>query len=201
MTSTFFLIRHGQIDGNVTKYYTGLQDVDLNKKGYEQAHKLSTRLSHSPISAIYSSPLRRTLTTASIIAEPHGIQPKTFEDLIEINLGDRQGLYDDEIRKRWPDLKKQSLIDPSNITMPNGESFSQVTERAIRAFETIVSIGKNQHIAIVTHEIVVKVLVAYILGVSNSIYRKFEIGNASLTTIKVREGIRQLHTLNDISHL
>jgi len=200
MISTILLIRHGQTDGNVNEYFTGLGDADLNEEGFKQVKELSARLSLLPLSAVYSSPLRRTLATAEMIAEPHGISPQIVDDLIEIDLGDWQGLHKNQVEERWPELRKQSLIDPSHITLPNGESFSQVTERAIRALNTIESFGE-EHMAVVTHEVIVKVLVAYVLGVSNSIYRKLDISNASVTTVNVDESNRRLITLNDISHL
>ena len=85
--------------------------------------------------------------------------------------------------------------------MPNGESFHQVTERAIRAYEMIVASNRGEQAIIVTHDIVVRVIVAHILGTSNSIYRRFEIGNASLSQIRLTDGKTRLVTLNDTSHL
>jgi len=146
-------------------------------------------------------PLKRTYNTALILAKPHNLDLKVLDDLIEIQLGDWQGLHMDEISQRWPELWKQSRIDPSEVTMPNGESFQQVTERAVRAFEMIVADNQDKHVVIVTHEVVIRVLVAHVLGASNSIYRRFELNNASLSTIRVTDGKTRLVTLNDTSHL
>ncbi len=48
---------------------------------------------------------------------------------------------------------------------------------------------------------VVKLAVIYALGAPTSIYRRFDVFNASLSVIHVREGRARLITLNDISHL
>ena len=53
--------------------------------------------------------------------------------------------------------------------------------------------------AIVTHEVVVKVLIAHVLGVP-SIYRRIEVDNASLSLIRVTNK-PQLVRLNDTSYL
>lgn len=201
MTTTVLLVRHGQANSNVTGYYMGWSNEDLSEIGYTQVRSLSSRLASLPIASVYSSPLQRTCTTATILAKPHGLEVETSDDLIEIQLGDWQGLHIDEVGQRWPELWKQSRIDPSEITMPNGESFQQVTERAIRGFDKIVAANHGKQVIIVSHEIVVKVLVAYALGVSNSIYRRFEINNASLSAIRVIDGKARLATLNDTSHL
>jgi len=199
--TTVFLVRHGQTDSNVTGFYMGWSNEDLNEAGYNQAHNLASRLAGLPIASIYSSPLQRAYTTATILGEPHKLEPRVLDDLIEIRLGDWQGLHMDEIQQRWPELWQQSRIDPSEITMPNGESFNEVTERAVRAFERIVGANRDKQVIIVTHDVVVRVLVAYTLGVSNSIYRRFQIDNASLSVVRTVDSVYRLTTLNDTSHL
>jgi probable phosphoglycerate mutase len=201
MTTTVLLVRHGQANSNVTGYYMGWSNEDLSEIGYTQVRSLASRLASLPIASVYSSPLQRTCTTATILAKPHGLEVETSDDIIEIQIGDWQGLHIDEVGQRWPELWKQSRIDPSEITLPNGESFQQVTERAIRGFDKIVAANHGKQVIIVSHEIVVKVLVAHALGVSNSIYRRFEINNASLSAIRVIDGKARLATLNDTSHL
>ena len=201
MTTTVFLVRHGQTNSNISGYYMGWSDEDLDDTGYAQVRRLSSRLSDSPIDAIYVSPLRRTCNTATILAEPHGLELKKRDDLIEIKLGDWQGRHIDEIKKRWPEDWLQSRTDPSKFTMPNGESFQQVSERAARAYDAILAANQDKLVVIVTHEAVVKVLVTHILGTTNSVYRRFNADNASLSVIRINDGIAQLITLNDISHL
>jgi broad specificity phosphatase PhoE len=178
----------------------GWSEEDLNEVGYIQARKLASRLADLPIAAIYTSPLRRAHTTASLVAEPHGLEVKPLDDLIEIKLGDWQGLHESEIARRWPEMWKQSEIDPSVLTMPNGESFSQVAERAVRAFEMVVADNREKRVIIVTHDIVVRVLVAHVLGVTYSIYRRLKIDNASLSVVWVTDSSKRLVTLNDTSH-
>jgi len=200
MTTTVLLVRHGQTRSNVTGCYMGWSEEGLNEVGYTQARKLASRLAGSPTDSIYTSPLKRAYTTASIIAEPHGLEVKLMDDLIEIKLGDWQGLHEGEIAKRWPELWQQSRIDPSGLAFPNGESFGQVAERSVRAFEMVVAANQGKQTMIVTHDIVVRILAAYVMGVPYSVYRRLEIDNASLSVVRIEGGSRQLITLNDISH-
>ena len=201
MTTTVLLVRHGQTDSNVKGIFMGRSAENINETGHIQAHKLSERLAGSPIAVIYASPLRRTRTTAAILAAPHSLELELVDDLIEIQTGDWRGLNGDEISRKWPELWRQSRIDPSDFAMPNGESFKQVTERAVRAYEMIVAQNQGKQAAIITHDIVVRVIVAHILGTSNSIYRRFEIGNASLSRVVLTDDKTRLVTLNDTSHL
>ena len=201
MTTAIFLVRHGQTRSNVTGFYMGWSDEDISDVGCAQARSLSSRLAGLPITSVYTSPLQRTCTTATILAEPHGLQPQVLDDVTEIQTGDWQGLHMDEIRQRWPELWRQSRADPSELTMPNGESFQQVTERATRAFDMVMTANQGRQAVIVTHDVVIRVIVAHVLGVTNSIYRRIEINNASLSTIRINDGRVRIITLNDISHL
>ncbi|MFC1864657.1 histidine phosphatase family protein [Chloroflexota bacterium] len=201
MTTNVLLVRHGQTDSNVTGFYMGRSNEDLNEVGYTQARCLSSRLASLPIASVYTSPLQRACTTATILAEPHKLEPKVLDDLIEIGLGDWQGLHMDEIKVRWSEVWQQWRTDPSEVTLPNGESFDEVAERAIRAFERVVGANRGKRAVIVTHDAIVKVVVAHVLGAPNSIYRRVEISNASLSMIRVMSRSSQLARLNDTSHL
>lgn len=128
LATTVLLVRHGQTTSNTTGFYMGWPDEDLNEVGYTQSRCLSSRLARLPIASVYTSPLRRAYTTAVILAEPYGLEPKVLDELTEIQLGEWQGLHVDEIKLRWPEIWRQSRIDPSELTMPNSESFRQVEQ-------------------------------------------------------------------------
>ncbi|MFC2035318.1 histidine phosphatase family protein [Chloroflexota bacterium] len=200
LTTTILLVRHGQTESNITGFYMGRSDEDINERGYIQASCLASRLAKLPISLVYTSPLMRAHSTASILAMPQRLEPKLSDDLIEIQLGDWQGLHMDEIKQRWSELWHDWRVDPSNLTLPHGENLSEVTERAVNVFERIVGSDQGKQVVVVTHDVIIKVLVAHVLRVSNRIYRKFNISNASLSMIQVVRGNPRLVMLNDTSH-
>jgi broad specificity phosphatase PhoE len=200
MVTDIFLIRHGQTNANVDEYYMGWSDEDLNELGYHQAHCLSSRLAAQPIASIYTSPLKRAHTTASIIAEPHQLKVEALPDFIEIQLGEWQGMRREEIKRKWPKLWQQSRIDPSGLRLPNGESYNELTERAIRGFNMASQANQGKQIVIVTHDAIIRVLVAHVLRVSNSIYRRLEIENASLSLVRIIDHPKLLK-LNETLHL
>jgi broad specificity phosphatase PhoE len=200
-TTTVFLVRHGQTESNINGYYMGWTEEDLSKLGFRQAQQLASRLASQNIASVYSSPLKRTYNTAAILARQHGLEPTVSDEIIEIHLGDWQGLHRDEIKQTWPEIWRQSRTDPSAVRLPAGESFGEVTERAVRAFNSIVATNQGLQAVIVSHEVVIKVIIAHVLGTSNHIYRQFEIANASLSKVQVTAGKSLLVTLNDTAHL
>jgi len=64
-----FLIRHGQTELNLEGRYQGSMDTELTSVGIRQAKLAKKYLSMVIFSSIYSSPLKRALNTASIIAD------------------------------------------------------------------------------------------------------------------------------------
>jgi len=201
ITSTIYLIRHGQTRSNVTGFYMGRSDEDLDETGRKQATHLASSLAETPLAAVFSSPLRRALSTAMEMAAPRSLNTEVVNGLTEMDLGEWQGCHRDDIRSKWPELWKQWRSDPSGVTLTGGESLAMVGVRAFRAFEAIVKQAEGKTAAVVTHEVVIKTIAARVLGAPDGIYRRFEIGNASISTVIVFNGRYLLASLNDVAHL
>ncbi|MBM4445650.1 MAG: histidine phosphatase family protein [Chloroflexi bacterium] len=201
MTTTLLLVRHAQTASNVSGRYMGWIDEDLSAEGVSQAERLAWRLSRRPISTIFSSPLKRALSTARATALPHGLTVQVMPELGEIRMGQWEGLFAADIQARFPALWKTWRTDPSTIEMPGGESLSQVAERADIAFHRILEQSQGRQVVAVTHDVIARIIVARSLNVSTSIYRRLEVANASLTTIESFNGACRLRSLNDTAHL
>ncbi|MFH1639138.1 MAG: histidine phosphatase family protein [Chloroflexota bacterium] len=201
MTTTIYLIRHGQTQSNVDGYHMGWSDEDLNATGYAQAGILAGRLAEVPFASVYTSSSKRAFTTAAIIARPHGIAPKPMTEFREINYGDWAGQKRNEMREKYPDIAHRLRVDPLDVVIPGGESFKQVAERAMRGFDAIIAAEKDRCVAIVSHSVPLKILVANILGVPHSMWERFGMGNTSISTVQISDGIPRLLNLNDMTHL
>jgi broad specificity phosphatase PhoE len=201
MATTVYLTRHGQTEWNSIGRMMGWTDEDMNETGLAQAGRLATRMAKMRLDAVYTSPLKRTISTGIIVGKSHGIIPKTAQGLIEINYGIWEGLARIEVKKKWPELQQQLHDDPSELAIPGGETFKQLAVRVVAAFNEIVKAEEGKHILMVSHQGILKVLVAELMGISYRDWGKFEIRNASLTTMTVNNGHIHVITLNDISHL
>lgn len=107
MTDTvthILLIRHGMNDYLVTRRLAGrLPGVHLNAEGRAQAQALGERLASTPIAAVYSSPLERTVETAEPIAAGHGLPVVPMEAVGEAICGEWAGRAIEELLQtaRW----------------------------------------------------------------------------------------------------
>src|SRR5215211_9126850 len=100
--TTILLARHGETDWNREGRFQGHADPPLNRTGRAQAFDLSRALAAEKLAAMYSSPLRRALETAEIVAASHGLEPVTVDGLREVDVGSWSGLTRAEIEQRFP---------------------------------------------------------------------------------------------------
>ena len=92
-----------------TKMCLGTTDIPLGEEGLRQAREMAAKL--PPVTAVFSSPLRRAVQTARAIGMPVTI----FSGLREIYAGEWDGLTFQEIRQRYPDLYAARAKD---LTLP-----------------------------------------------------------------------------------
>lgn len=138
------LIRHGQTLANVEGRWQGQGDWDLDDVGNQQAESLGEWYGRFP--TVYSSPLRRAASTAQMVAR-NGVIP--VDDLMEINMGEWEGLTTTEISKRWPDIMKTIYED--GVDLPRGttgETWAQLTVRIATALTVLESAAKGPTLAV-----------------------------------------------------
>src|SRR5512145_1934429 len=86
-TTRLYLVRHGATQLSAEDRFAGAVDVELSEEGKFQAGRLAERLADDSITAVYCSPLTRTVQTATILAAPHGLPLLREEGLREIHHG------------------------------------------------------------------------------------------------------------------
>jgi len=116
------LVRHGATQLTAEDRFSGAVGVDLSDEGRAQVRALARRLSGEKISAVYCSPLSRTVETASILAEPHGLPLVRNDGLREISHGRWEGLTRPEVERRFPDEYAAWESDPFTFAPEDGES-------------------------------------------------------------------------------
>jgi len=165
------LARHGETEWNVAEVFRGQIDIDLNETGVKQAELLSGYLSTSAIAAVYSSPLKRALKTAEIIAQPHKLEVDVEPDLIDFNFGKWQGLSHQEAKEKYRDLYATWITHPEQVRMPDGEALEDVSKRVIRVRNKVIENHRGT-VVIVGHRVVNKVMICTLLGLDNSHFWK-----------------------------
>lgn len=82
--TTIYLFRHGQYETHDGILPYRLAGFPLSEKGKSDVTKLANSFSTKSIAAVYTSPLERTLETATIVAKAFGLTPIVDERLLEV---------------------------------------------------------------------------------------------------------------------
>ncbi|MDQ2909431.1 MAG: histidine phosphatase family protein [Actinomycetota bacterium] len=147
--TTILLARHGETDWNRDNRFQGHADPPLNETGRAQAAELSAALADEPLVAVYSSPLRRALETAEIVATPHGLEPVQVTALREVDVGSWQGLTRAEIEERFPEQFARWLAYEEG--WEDGESYEEMGRRVIAGLLELAAAHEGERILAVTH--------------------------------------------------
>lgn len=193
------LIRHGTNDwvhGRLAGWTPG---VHLNEEGRRQAAALSERLGDLPITTIYTSPLERCVETATAIAQPRGMQLRLVEQIGEVRYGEWQGAELKELYKHelWPGVQ----FYPSGTRFPNGETLGEAQMRMVQALDRLRSMHPKQIVAVVSHADIIKLAVAYYVGMHMDLFQRLVINPCSLTAIAFEPMGPRLLALNDTGSL
>jgi broad specificity phosphatase PhoE len=200
MSLRLFLLRHGETLWNREGRYQGCVDVRLSPDGVAQAEAVSLALAERSLAAIYSSPLRRALETAEAIAAPHGLAVALDPAFREICHGLWEGLTAREVRARFPDLYARWRATPETVTMPEGESLTEVRARVLDGLERLRAKHEGDTVCLVAHGTPVRLLLLEALGLPPGRLWAFDCPPAGLSELEFNSGGSRLCRLNVVNH-
>ena len=195
------LIRHGENEYVKKGRLAGRKPgVHLNEKGQAQAHALAASLAKLPIKAVYSSPLDRTMETASPLAEKLKIEVTPRDGLLEVDYGTWQDKTLKQLarRKLWRTVQSA----PSHTCFPEGESFGQAQLRIANELTDLCGLHSTKDLIVcVGHSDMIKLAVAYFLGLPLDLFQRLVVQPASVSTLHIapNQGARLIN-LNHIPY-
>lgn len=193
MSATVLLARHGSHD-EVGAILSGRSEIALNPNGRAEAERLAERLAAIPITAIHSSPRRRTRKTAEIVAARHHLPVTLVDALDEVDFGAWSGrsfasLHGDPEWDRWN-------AERATAPTPGGETMAAATARAAAHVASLEHVGGT--ILCVSHCDVIRGVVAQFLGLGLDRLLAFDCAPGSLTTLALAHGQGRIVTLNEV---
>lgn len=202
MTTRLYLIRHGATPLSTEDRFSGAANVFLSEEGHTQVKQLAQRLADDDIAAIYTSPLDRTMDTARIIAEPHGLMPIARDGLREISHGHWESMTRKEVEEKFQDEYMAWESDPFTFAPDGGESGISVLARALPVIREIVVTHKDKNIAVVSHKATIRLILSSLLGFDERGYRdRLDQAPACLNILDFKDPVHaRLMLFNDISH-
>ena len=195
-------MRHGETDVNAAGRLQGTTNSLLTPRGHRQARDLAVAsLAWAPV-AVYSSPLTRAHAVATQIANLAGLPVSAEPRIIEMDMGELEGVTVQRMRDDWPDLYQGWRRDASSVTMPNGESLGDVQRRAMAAFADLDGRHEADDVIIaVTHNFTIRCIVAAVIDLPLANINHMDLALGSRTTITTGRRGRRLVEYNAVHHL
>lgn len=193
------LIRHGANDWVHGRLAGRIPGVRLNDEGRRQAQALAARLAPLPLDAIYASPLDRTVETAQAVAGPRGMTLRLVEGLQEVDYGEWQGAELKELYKHelWPGVQHY----PSGTRFPGGETLGEAQVRMVAALDALRARHPKGVVAVVSHADIIKLAVAYYIGMHLDLFQRLEVSTCSVTALAFTKMGPRLLAYNDTGSL
>lgn len=157
---TLVLIRHGETASNRHRRFAGWSDEHLTSAGRKAVQRLARSLDLRG-GRLYTSPVRRAVETAEILAAELSLPVHTVHDLHEIELGEWTGLTESEVAERWPSAYREWLERPDRLAIPGRERLEELRERALDAIDQIGKAELSEDGApavVITHLALVRVV-------------------------------------------
>ncbi|MYD10138.1 MAG: histidine phosphatase family protein [Chloroflexi bacterium] len=143
MTTTLYLMRHGEVHNPAHTLYGRMPGFFLSKAGEAQAHAAGAWLADKALTAIYASPMERARQTAGIVASYlPGLSPTTDERIIEVSTPYEGHPIDELAAMGW---------DLYTGNQPPHETPGIVLDRVLDFFDYVVERHSGQSIAAVAH--------------------------------------------------
>jgi broad specificity phosphatase PhoE len=190
------LLRHGESRDNIKKLLSGRSDPDLTNVGNKQAKEASRFIKKrfAPVDMIFTSPLKRALSTAQSISKKLNVPIQEEELLIETNFGswERSGRSDLSKKPGWDAYTK----DPFHFNFPGGESPQDVKKRVLAFKEKLFRDNGWSSAVVVSHYTPIAFFILNAIGGGDERRAGFKIDNAALSVIEIAQDYEYIRMLN-----
>ncbi|VTR93535.1 phosphoglycerate mutase : Fructose-2,6-bisphosphatase OS=Singulisphaera acidiphila (strain ATCC BAA-1392 / DSM 18658 / VKM B-2454 / MOB10) GN=Sinac_1498 PE=4 SV=1: His_Phos_1 [Gemmata massiliana] len=160
--SVVWLVRHAETAAP-TMFHGAESDIELGEHGHRQASAAIEWFAALKPTAIVSSEMLRAKQTAAPIASALGV-PHLFEPhLHERRVGPLTRKPRAEADHIWDETTRHWVSGNTAYSFPGMESFDELRDRTLPAFNRVVSAHPGGRVVIVCHGVVCKVLLLSLL--------------------------------------
>jgi broad specificity phosphatase PhoE len=185
--TTLILVRHGVTAHTAAKRFSGglaSSNPGLSDDGRAQIRTTADWLSPiaSAVEAVVSSPVRRTMESAEILAAALGHEVVVEPGFAEMEFGAWDGLTFAEVAER-DKARLDSWLGSLDDAPEGGESFRVVQERVLAALQNVLAHHPGRTVVVVSHVTPIKVLIAHALGAPLEAVFRMELSPASVSVV------------------
>jgi probable phosphoglycerate mutase len=203
MSLTLYFLRHGQTTLSREDNFCGSGlDPELTREGLEMAQAFATAYRDKPWTAIFSSTLKRSITTAQPLCDALRIPLQQRAELNEIGYGKWEGLTREKVDREYHDDYVSWLADPAWHAPTDGELAVTVAQRGMQVIQEIKERFDNGNVLLVSHKATIRIILCGLLGIDVGRFRYrlvCPVGSVSIVEFTLHGPL--LQSLADRSHL
>jgi probable phosphoglycerate mutase len=202
MSLKLYLLRHGETVYSRTGGYCGALDPELTPEGSLMAQGFADTYRSVPWTAVYASPMKRTIATAKPLCEAIGIEMQLREGLKEIAYGEWEGQTLEFVKENYADDYVRWLTEPAWNPPTGGETAVQIASRASLVISEIEEKYTTGNVLVVSHKATIRIILCSLLGIDLGRYRdRINALAASVSIVKFDVHGPLLEVLGDRYHL
>jgi alpha-ribazole phosphatase/probable phosphoglycerate mutase len=176
-------LRHGEPVGG--RKYRGQTDDPLSAKGWAQMRAAVG--SARPWQTIVSSPLSRCRAFAQALAGEMAVPLVLEERLKEVAFGEWEGKTPAELQAGDPDILFNFKRDPLGARPAGAEDLAAFQVRVAQAFDALTETYRGQHILVVAHAGVMRMVLCHVLGIPVAHAYRIQVGSAAMGRLRVEQ--------------
>ncbi len=202
MGLTLYFLRHGETQASQTGGYCGVLDLDLTPAGHQMAEDFAAAYKSLPWTAVFCSPLRRTIDTAKPLCAAVGLEMQLRDGLKEIAYGQWEGKTPEEVNREFHDEYVSWLADPGWYGPTGGERGVDIARRSSLVLDEIERTLPSGNVLVVSHKATTRIMLCSLLGIDVGRYRdRLSVPVAALSIVEMTEQGPLLKVLGDRTHL
>ncbi|MCL6436596.1 MAG: histidine phosphatase family protein [Leptolyngbyaceae cyanobacterium HOT.MB2.61] len=202
MSLHLYFLRHGETIYSQTGGYCGELDPDLTPEGLQMAEAFADAYRSLAWTAIYVSPMKRTIATAKPLCEATGIEMQLRDGLKEIRYGQWEGKTQEEVKEHYLEDYIHWMTEPAWNAPTGGETAIEIASRASLVIAEIENRYTNGNVLVVSHKATIRIILCNLLGIDLGRYRdRIDCPAASLSVVKFDVHGPLLQRLGDRSYM
>lgn len=202
MSLNLYFLRHGETTYSQTGSYCGILDPELTDAGSEMAQAFAEAYQSVLWTAIYVSPMKRTIATAQPLGKAIGLKMELRDGLKEINYGTWEDRNPEWVKQYHLDDYIKWMAEPAWNPPTGGETAVEVASRAALVISEIQSKYGEGNVLVVSHKGTIRIILCSLLGIDLGRYRdRIDMPAASVSLVKFDVHGPLLKKLGDRSYM
>lgn len=202
MSLMLYFLRHGETPYSRTGGYCGELDPELTDNGKLMAEAFAQTYRSLSWSAVYVSPMKRTIATAKPLCDAIGLDMQLRDGLKEIRYGKWEGETNEFVKQHYQDDYVRWLTEPAWNPPTEGETAVQIASRASLVIAEIEAQYANGNVLVVSHKATIRIMLCGLLGIDLGRYRdRINALAGSVSIVKFSEHGPLLEVLGDRAYM